>query len=160
MPMVSSQRLKFTSSLNDQREVHRGDGVTFRCITVGSTTLAWSGDDYIGGRIEFMATETGAQISPNNFTSVELVDVYSDVNGRCVMESQLSIIVQKTIRSTSVTCHHVGSGISESISFHLSGKCTKNNISVTFINVLYTWNVYFILPCILLYNRYSNSDMQ
>ena len=124
--MVSShaQRLNFTSSLNDQREVHRGESVTFRCITVGSTTLAWSGDDYIGTcRTDFMTTETvGAQISPNNFTTAELVDVYSDMNGRPVIVSQLTIIVQRSIKSSTVTCHHVGTRVSESISFHLSGK--------------------------------------
>ena len=49
--------------------------------------------------------------------------MYEDENGRYVIESQLTVIVQRTIQHFSITYQNVGNGLNETISFKLSGKC-------------------------------------
>ena len=104
--------------------MYRGENITFQCITIGSSILAWSSNEYIGDRIEFLNVHRiGTIVTPNDYTSAVLIDAYSDQDGQAVIVSLLSIIVQRGIISqSSVTCHHVGSGDTETVSFQLSSK--------------------------------------
>ena len=124
--MVNLQPIQFTSTLNGQL-AHRGDNITFTCTTKGSSLLVWNSIEYISsslGRIVFSSDQTiGTLSTPNGYTSAQLTNVYEDENGRRVIESQLTIIVQRTIQHFSITCQNVGSGLNETIFFKLSGKC-------------------------------------
>ena len=121
--LVSSQSVLLNSSLNDQHIVRRGENITFQCTTTGSSILAWSSNEYIGDRIEFLNVHTiGTIVTPNQYTSAKLIDVYTDQNGQAVIVSLLSSIVQRAISQSSVTCHHVGSGRTKTITFQLSSK--------------------------------------
>ena len=125
--MVKLQPIQLTSTLNGQL-AHHGDSVIFTCTTKGSQLLAWSSIEYINGdlnrkRIVFSSDQmTGTLSIPNDYTSAQLTNVHDDVNGRPVIESQLNITIQKTTQNSSISCHHVGSGLNETISFKLSGK--------------------------------------
>ena len=116
------------SSLNGQQDVRRGENILFECVTVGSSILAWSSNEYInarGGRIEFLVVHDNGTIimAPNSYTLAKLIGVYNE-DGQPVIVSQLSIIVQRTIPHFSVSCHHVGSGLTKTVTLQLSGKFT------------------------------------
>ena len=63
----------------------------------------------------------GERNVPNSFTSAELLNVYDDENGRQVIESQLTISVQRSIPHSSVSCHHKRAQ-PLTLNFQLSGK--------------------------------------
>ena len=121
---MCAQNVSLNSSLDGQGNVHRGENVTFQCSTVGSSILAWSSDEYISDRIEFLAIHRiGTIVAPNHYTSAVLIDIMiNDGGGQVVIVSQLSIVVQKDISQSSITCHNVGRGQTKTVSFQLSSK--------------------------------------
>ena len=109
--------------------MHRGENITFECVTVGSSILAWSSNEYInarGDRIEFLVIHENGTIimAPNSHTLARLIGVYTDEDGQSVIVSQLSIIVQRTKKHFSISCHHVGNGLTKTVTLQLSGKFT------------------------------------
>ena len=126
---VNSQPISLTSSLNGQQDVRHGENILFQCITRGSTTLAWSSNEYISDRIEFLKVHSnGTTADQNPYASARLISAYTDEAGEPVIKSELTIIVQRTIPQSSVTCHHVGDGLTDTIPFRLSSKfpCQKS----------------------------------
>lgn len=124
-----SQAVYLNNSLNGRQYVRRGENITFECVTAGSSILAWSSDEYInarGDRIEFLVVHNNGTIimAPNSYTLAKLIGVYTDEDRQPVIVSQLSIIVQRTIPHFSVSCHHVGSGLTKTVTLQLSGKFT------------------------------------
>ena len=155
---MSSQqsRISLISSLNDQHEVRRGENVTFLCSTRGSEVLNWTSYEYIGGHIQFSENQMiGTLINPNNYTSAQVTDMYDDRNGRRVIESQLSIIVQRNIRYFSVMCHD-DSGQALTLDFQLSGKLLNSSIKASnFATILRNNSWSYVHVC----NSYSIMEL-
>ena len=127
--MVLAQELTSTLHFRTESGEHYayvGENVTFTCVIRGSNSIAWSSDEYIGTdslRIEFSSVESeGTTQTPpidNGWTVAELTSI-SVVDGiTTVMVSKLHIIIQPLFRTSSVMCHDLGNGPSNSTSFNL-----------------------------------------
>ena len=129
------QSLSLNSSLafKSQHDVYRGENISFLCITRGSSILAWSSNEYINDRIEFLTIHSiGTVVAQNQYSSAQLIDVYMDDDRRSVIVSELYIVVQRNIAQSSVTCHHVGNELTKTITFQLSGM--SEIMSVNLVN--------------------------
>ena len=102
--------------------------LTFTCTTIGSTSLVWTSDHYIGDMgddIFFSSSEMVGRnkTSPNgavaNLTSVNASDLTM-----IMLESQLHIVVSDQYNSSQIVCSSIGSGTSVPIDFNVG----KRNI--------------------------------
>lgn len=118
---VYLQSVSLNSSLNGNQDVHPGENVVFQCTTWGSSIQAWSSDEYIRDRLEFVAVQYAGTTISSGFATAELIDTYVD-NGQQVIISELRIIIQRSVLNSSVTCYNVGRDLSALISFQLSRK--------------------------------------
>ena len=121
-PMVVS----LTSTLNGRSMAYNGQEITFTCITRGSLIISWSSDDYIGRglQLEFISvdqTQSSIQSTVNSNTIATLVNVHVE-NGIVILESTLRIIVSSQFSSSSINCHHIGSGRMNSSTIQVSGE--------------------------------------
>ena len=120
---MRSQTVFLNSSLNGQQTVLRGENITFNCLTVGSSILAWTSDEYIADRIEFLVVNSnGTVMTQNPHALARLMAVYIDESGQAVLVSQLNITVQSNILRFSVSCLNVGNGEFATANFSLSSK--------------------------------------
>ena len=86
-------------------------------------TLAWRSNEYIGQNGEQLSLSLFRNISSlNSFAVATLNNTYTE-NNQPVLESTLTIIVQGSISSASITCYSLGTDESNTTSFHLAGKC-------------------------------------
>ena len=107
-------------SLNDNSAIPPGETITLECTTLESSILAWS---YIDSRIEFIVfDQIGTMRTPNTYTTATLVNVSTDMSGQYIIESHLSITVQSSIPSSTITCHNVGTGETSSFTFQSKSK--------------------------------------
>jgi hypothetical protein len=110
--------VSLNGSLSDNSAILPGENVTFHCITVGSSILAWSGTNYVNSHIEFLVVDQiGTMYTPNAYTTAVLMNVSIDGNGQSVIESYLNITVQSDIASSTITCRNVGTGEAKARSF-------------------------------------------
>ena len=97
-----------------------GEIVSFRCITRGSSILAWTSPEYIRDRLEFLIVQSAGTVATSGFASAELIDAYNDGNQEPIIISQLTLVIQRDILNSSVTCHHVGGDLTAVKLFQLS----------------------------------------
>ena len=115
--------MSLNGSLTDNSAIPAGENITLECITKGSLILAWTGTNYINNRIEFVVfDQIGTMYTPNTYTTVSLVNVSTDINGRSIIESHLNITVQSSIPSSTITCHNVGTDETRALSFQSSSE--------------------------------------
>jgi hypothetical protein len=100
--------------------VRPGEIVSFRCITRGSSILAWTSPEYIRDRLEFANFQSSGAVATSGFASAELIDAYNDGNQQPVIISQLTIVIQRNILNSSIVCHHTGRELTAAVSFKLS----------------------------------------
>ena len=99
-----------------------GDTVNFTCTTIGSNTLAWSSEEYIGQngqQLSLSPLNVGTTSSLNSYAVATVTNTYLE-NGQRVLESNLTIIIQGNIPSASVACSSIGTGESSMTSFILA----------------------------------------
>jgi hypothetical protein len=114
----TQQNVFLNNSLSDNSAIPPGENITFHCRTLESSTLAWSGTNYVDSRIEFVVFDRiGTMYTPNTYTTAVLVNASTDGNGQSVIESFLNITVQSNIASSTITCHNVGTGETRALSF-------------------------------------------
>ena len=119
----TQQSVSLNGSLSDNSAIQPGDNVTLKCITLGSSILAWTGTNYVDSRIEFIILEQiGTMHTPNTYTTAILVNVSTDINGQYIIESHLNITVQSSIPSSTITCHSVGTAETSAFSFQSSSE--------------------------------------
>ena len=102
---------------------YAGETVTFTCMTIGSNTIAWSSDEYIGSdgnRLEFIPVDMEGATQRVGQTVATLVNI-SSVEGVVILVSQLQISVQSTYQISSITCHSLGNDAVNTISFLTAG---------------------------------------
>ena len=105
-------------SLSENSAILPGENITIKCITKGSSILAWTGTNYVDSRIEFVIfNQIGTMYTPNPYTTATLVNVSTDINGQSIIESHLNITVQSSIPSSTITCHNVGTGETSAFTF-------------------------------------------
>ena len=116
--MNTQQNVSLNGSLSENSAIPPGENITFKCITLGSSILAWTGTNYVDSRIEFIVfDQIGTMYTPNTYATAILVNVSTDMNGRSIIESHLNITVQSSIPSSAITCHNVGTGETRALSF-------------------------------------------
>ena len=94
----------------------------FTCVTVDSSSMAWSSEEYIGpggDRLSLFIKGTTRRASQH--CSASLVERYVE-SGSTVLVSTLRIRVQPDIWTATITCHSVGTGEMQSITFILNSK--------------------------------------
>ena len=126
---LSAPSLLLSSRPQNVSIVYQGQGIVFTCVTRGSPILAWSSDDYVGTGgilLEFLSINLpgftqGAM--DNTFAVLKSVDSES-----LVLESELHLTVSSSFPTSTVACLGVNTGLSDNITFHVSGK--ESNIYV------------------------------
>ena len=104
-----------------------GIALTFTCTTVGSTSLVWTSDHYIGGMgadifFSFRETVGSNEISPNGAGFANLTNINTSDLTMIMLESQLRIMVSDQYNSSQIVCSNTGSGTSVSINFDVGKK--------------------------------------
>ena len=102
-----------------------GQSFSFTCVTNGSRTIAWSGEELVGKggfQLSFFSIESPGSIKrcqiPNNASFANLTMVDSDNR---VLESTLHIVnVSSTYDTATVVCHNRALNLNESITFRIS----------------------------------------
>ena len=112
------------SLISNNSDIQPGENITLKCVTLGSSILAWSGTNYVDSRIEFVAFDQIGTIiyTHNTYTTAILVNVSTDMSGQYIIESHLNITVQSSIPSSTITCHNVETGETSSFSFQSSSE--------------------------------------
>ena len=102
-----------------------GEIVTFTCVTRGSTLIAWSSDEYIGSgglRLEFISVDQiGTTRSTANGGTVAQLVASTREGGIDTLVSQLNISVQSIYQISSITCHNIGMGTTNTTAFEIAG---------------------------------------
>lgn len=124
--LASPVAISLTNTLNERSTAYNGQEITFTCTTRDSQILSWSSDDYIGRgiQLEFIAvdrTSSSIQSTVNSNTTATLVSVNDD-NGIVILESTLRIIASSRFPSSSINCHHIGSGQTNSSTIQVTGE--------------------------------------
>ena len=117
--VVISQPM-LTSSVE---QVCPGNMILFTCTTTGSSTLAWSSEDYIGSgrQLQFRSIDDNGtvEISPFNPETIATLTAVN-TNGPILM-SILRIISRPTTPNISVSCTNIG-GETSTLTIPLAGK--------------------------------------
>ena len=124
LPGLHCQSL--TSTLSDEQTYCLGENITFTCETMGSSVIAWRSEDYIevGGTQLAFGTFNGVgdtQTSPINSATIAILTVNDVVDGVQVLKSELRITPLSKFSTSSVTCVHVSSGVTNTSSFQAVG---------------------------------------
>lgn len=119
--------VSLTSSLNGRSRVYPDQEVTFTCVTKGSHILSWSSENYIGRDLQLEFTSIHEPGSPehsqvNSHTTATLTSVTTAEDGSIMLESTLRLIASSHFPSSSLTCHHVGNGLTNSTTLHVMGE--------------------------------------
>lgn len=133
---VSAQQLSSTLhiTVTGVQVVYDGEIVNFTCVTRNSSIIAWSSDDYIGTqgtRLELIAAESlgTTKIASTGLANATLISVNESTPER-ILVSMLRIRITSRYQSSSVTCHSVGTGGSDTIKFYMAGMPALCNYSV------------------------------
>ena len=109
-----------------------GQQLTFTCVTNGTSSHAWSSDEYIGEggiQLEFAAFHSPGHILSNSVsesdlgTFAQLITVENKTQG--VLKSRLQITVSADFPAPNISCLNVdnGPGLTNSTTFQLLGTC-------------------------------------
>ena len=125
LSLVESQKLTSTlhNTKHDVKFAYVGETVIFTCMTVDSSLMGWSSNEYIGTggtRFEFVSVDPIGTIHSAGQTVSELVTV-SSMNGVITMESQLKIVVLSAFQIATINCHKFGNDTVKSTSFQITG---------------------------------------
>ena len=125
--LLTAQELTSTlhSTFYGVNFAYAGENVTFTCMARESSLIAWSSNEYIGSdglRLEFASVEPvgSMQSVPGGGTAAQLINsTYED--GIVTVVSQLNVLVQSTYQISSITCHNIGMGTTNTTSFEIAG---------------------------------------
>ena len=101
-----------------------GNTILFTCTTTGSSTLAWSSEDYIGSgrQLQFRSIDDNgtAKNSPSNpETTATLIAITTGMP--IILTSVLHIIPRPTTPNISISCTNAG-GETSTLTIPLAGK--------------------------------------
>ena len=115
----SDKNVTLNSTLIFEEHSYPGFVVTFSCVTMGSASVTWLSDEYIGDdHVEFTSGDVGSSRVINSDIHVEAILVSANViDNILILTSELSINVSSDYRNPSVSCLHVDGLSSETISF-------------------------------------------
>ena len=104
-----------------------GQSVTFTCMTVGSTILAWSSSHYIsdtGAQLFFASDESlnSSKPSPNGASIANLTMVNTSNLSMIILESQLQFYVSEEYNASQIICSNNANGVNVTISFTVGKK--------------------------------------
>ena len=121
---VTTQLITLTSTISAGEIICPGEEILFICETRGSSTIAWTSDEYIDGRLEF---STGVSLNDTRQGFIDPNTIATFVNSTVeggttrVLVSQLRIIVSSISSTPSVTCIHGRDDIPETFAFQVLG---------------------------------------
>lgn len=112
--LASPVVVSLTSTLNGRSMAYSGQEITFTCTTRDSQIISWSSNDYIGRdlQLEFISVDP-AQLTLQSIINPDTIATLSSVgveNGSVVLVSTLQIVASSQFSSSSISCHHIGSG--------------------------------------------------
>ena len=124
--IATSYAQRLTSSLSTEY-AYPEQAVMFRCVTINSPILAWSSPEYIGEngvQLELLSVNTPgitmtSQIDSN---TVAILSNVTTEDGQTVIESNLRVVVSARFQISLVSCHNVGQGTVNSITFEVLGE--------------------------------------
>lgn len=125
--MISTQTVNVTSTLRDGEVACAHSNVTFTCVTRGSSSMAWSSEDYIGPGNTQLGFSTfsrvGATSVSSTFPTTVATFTQKFMDGQVqVLVSTLDIVVSSASSSLkSVTCRHNDDGLTNTTSFYVIG---------------------------------------
>ena len=134
--------VSLSSTLRNGVPVHLGDTEYFYCRAIGSGALAWRSNEYIGPNGEQLSLSLPGSTSNLSSFAVATLDRRYTENDQTVLESTLTIIVQRNIPSASITCYSLGTDESNTTSFRLAGKCDDFTYAYSIYVNHYTLCVY------------------
>ena len=110
-----------TTLTSSVEQVCPGNAVTFTCTTVGSSTLVWQSQDYIGSgsQFEFRSIDSIGTSQSNPNAAANLTDI--STSGMLTLTSTLRIIARSTPPNVSVSCRNVGLGETNTSTIPLAG---------------------------------------
>ena len=156
--------VSLNSTFTNGSQVHHGDTLIFNCIIRGSFALAWRSNEYIGPNGQQLSLSlSGSTSSLNSYAIATLTRNYIE-DDQTVLESTLTIIVQRNIPSASVTCYSLGTDESKTISFQLAGKFggfIDTNVMVFILVFIHNYRepIRFVWQSISMSWRYSYFHM-
>ena len=123
--------IRLYSNPQNLSTVTAGQSFSFACVTNGSRTIAWSGEELVGKggfRLSFFSIDSPGSIKPcqvpNNasFASLTMVD-----RDNRVLESVLHIVnVSSTYNTATVVCHNRALDLNKSITFRIGKTACVN----------------------------------
>ena len=121
---VPPRTVVLTSSLSDRFVAYPEEIVTFTCITMGSSILAWESRDYIGDgiQLEFISIDSPGLTQQSGTTTFATLDSVTNDNGEIVLVSTLQITASSQFPTSSVACRHVDSGTLNSTTFNVASE--------------------------------------
>lgn len=126
MPRVYSQ-IMLTSSLVNNAKVCPGDEIIFTCETRGSSILAWSSAQYIGGggvQFEFTTDDTPGLVEQSRINADVIATLTSTDAQSQTISSTLRIVASSDVSAPSVTCLHRTDQINKTSRFQYLGMMT------------------------------------
>ena len=100
-----------------------GNTILFTCTTNGSSTLAWSSEDYIGSgrQLEFRSIDENGTIKISAFNPETFATLTAINTNGPVLTSILRIIPRPTTPNISISCTNAG-GETSTVTIPLAGK--------------------------------------
>ena len=101
-----------------------GNMILFTCTTTGSSTLAWSSEDYIGPdrQLQFRSIDDNGTVENSAFNpeTIATLTAVNNTDGP-ILTSILRIIARSTTPNISISCINAGGGTS-TLTISLAGK--------------------------------------